>query len=124
MREVRVKGRRAGAHQKATVMLTGRTGTGKELIAANHGLAGGNTRFFWSMRQLFLSSAALHATLLECELSSDTKRRITGANQRRIGRFEAADKGTIFLDGKSARISAKTPTKLKYKLLGVFFKPN
>ena len=93
------------AHSKATVMLTGETGTGKELIARLiHSASPRKDNAF-----LPVHCAALPANLLESELFGYEKGAFTGANQRRIGRFEAADKGTIFLD----EIAKLTPNQVK-----------
>lgn len=85
-------GRVAGSN--ATVLLRGESGTGKELIAkAVH---------YHSPRAGYplikVNCAALPETLLESELFGHEKGAFTGAASRRIGRFEAANKGTIFLD--------------------------
>ncbi len=87
-----VVGRVAGSN--ATVLLRGESGTGKELIAkAVH---------YHSPRAGYplikVNCAALPETLLESELFGHEKGAFTGAAFRRIGRFEAADKGTILLD--------------------------
>jgi two-component system nitrogen regulation response regulator GlnG len=82
------------APSKATVLLEGETGTGKELIA--QAIHQNSNR----ARQAFVPvhCAALAANLLESELFGHEKGAYTGASERRIGRFEAADGGTLFLD--------------------------
>ena len=77
-----------------TVMITGETGTGKELIARS--IHKRSQRF----RRPFVgvNCAALPPTLVSSELFGHEKGAFTGAVQRRLGRFEMADGGTIFLD--------------------------
>ena len=78
----------------STVFITGETGTGKELIArAVHKRSQRSGRAFVSV-----SCAALAPTLISSELFGHEKGAFTGATQRRLGRFELADGGTIFLD--------------------------
>ena len=82
------------APTRATVMITGETGTGKELIAhAIHNLSPRKNGPF-----IAVHAAALTSTLLESELFGHEKGAFTGAVERRIGRFELADGGTLFLD--------------------------
>ncbi|HYU14756.1 MAG TPA: sigma 54-interacting transcriptional regulator [Candidatus Acidoferrum sp.] len=78
----------------ATVLLTGESGSGKEMVArAIH-------RSSRRRRQAFVAvnCAALTETLIESELFGHERGAFTGATERKIGRFEAADKGTLFLD--------------------------
>lgn len=95
------------APSKATVLLEGETGTGKELIAQS--IHQNSER----SRQAFVPvhCAALAANLLESELFGHEKGAFTGATERRIGRFEAADGGTLFLD-EIGEIDASTQVKL------------
>jgi two-component system, NtrC family, response regulator AtoC len=78
---------------KSTILITGESGTGKELIAqAIHSLSGRKGAF------VPVHCAALPANLLESELFGHERGAFTGATEKKIGRFEIADKGTIFLD--------------------------
>ncbi|HEX8881198.1 MAG TPA: sigma 54-interacting transcriptional regulator, partial [Candidatus Acidoferrum sp.] len=78
----------------STVFVTGETGTGKELIArAVHKRSRRSGRAFVSV-----NCAALAPSLVSSELFGHEKGAFTGATQRRLGRFELADGGTIFLD--------------------------
>ncbi len=78
----------------STVLITGETGTGKELIArAIHKRSQRSGRAFVSV-----NCAALVPGLISSELFGHEKGAFTGAMQRRLGRFELADGGTIFLD--------------------------
>jgi two-component system, NtrC family, response regulator HydG len=82
------------APTNATALILGETGTGKELLATlvhySSPRAGGPL--------VKVNCAALHESLLESELFGHEKGAFTGAERVRIGRFEQADKGTIFLD--------------------------
>jgi PAS domain S-box-containing protein len=78
----------------STVFITGETGTGKELIArAVHKRSQRSGRAFVSV-----NCAAIAPSLISSELFGHEKGAFTGAMQRRLGRFELADGGTIFLD--------------------------
>jgi len=82
------------AHTNATVLISGETGTGKELIATL--IHFGSPRAGGALVKV--NCAALHENLLESELFGHERGAFTGAEKSRIGRFEQADKGTIFLD--------------------------
>jgi formate hydrogenlyase transcriptional activator len=82
------------ATSDSTVLLLGETGTGKELIAgAIHKRSRRSSRPF-----IRVNCAAIPASLISSELFGHEKGAFTGALQRRLGRFESADGGTIFLD--------------------------
>src|SRR5438477_1858667 len=95
------------APSSANVLLEGESGTGKELAAhAIHSLSRRNKSKFVTVH-----CAALSPTLLESELFGHEKGAFTGAHERRIGRFEQANGGTIFLD-EVAEILPTTQVKL------------
>jgi PAS domain S-box-containing protein len=82
------------AHSDSTVLILGETGTGKELIArAIHKRSNRGDRAF-----IGVNCAAIPLSLIASELFGHEKGAFTGATQRRPGRFEAANGGTIFLD--------------------------
>ena len=93
MQEVfRSIGRLAGSSM--TVLITGESGTGKELVArALHEHSPRAAKPF-----IALNTSAIASELLESELFGHEKGAFTGADSRRIGRFEQADGGTLFLD--------------------------
>jgi DNA-binding NtrC family response regulator len=96
------------ARSRASVLLLGETGTGKELIAhAIHALSNRRNRPF-----VRVNCGALSESLLESELFGHVRGAFTGAIDNRTGRFEAAHTGTIFLD----EINSTTP-HLQVKLL-------
>ncbi|HQY05221.1 MAG TPA: sigma-54 dependent transcriptional regulator [Lacunisphaera sp.] len=82
------------APSKATILIEGETGTGKELIAQAIHQASPRARAPF----VPVHCAALPAQLLESELFGHERGSFTGATERREGRFEAADSGTVFLD--------------------------
>src|SRR6059036_3844 len=95
------------APSSANVLIEGESGTGKELAAhAIHNLSRRNKTKFVTVH-----CAALSPTLLESELFGHEKGAFTGAHERRIGRFEQANGGTIFLD-EIAEIDPSTQVKL------------
>ena len=95
------------APTRATVLIEGESGTGKEVVAHTiHQLSGRPASKF-----VIVHCAALSPQLLESELFGHEKGAFTGAAQRRLGRFEQADGGTIFLD-EIGEVDASTQVKL------------
>ncbi|HQN64655.1 MAG TPA: sigma-54 dependent transcriptional regulator [Methylophilus sp.] len=94
--------------EKATVLIMGETGTGKELIAqAIHQASPRRNELF-----VAVNCAAIPAEMMESELFGHEKGAFTGAQKERIGKFELADGGTLFLDEVT-----EMPIQLQAKLL-------
>jgi formate hydrogenlyase transcriptional activator len=102
----------------STVLIYGETGTGKELVArAIHNRSSRNGRALVSV-----NCSAISAGLVESELFGHMKGAFTGALERRIGRFELANGGTIFLD-EIGELSLETQVKLLRVLQEHEFEP-
>lgn len=96
------------AKSKATVLIRGESGTGKELIArAIHYTSQRHDKPF-----ITVNVAAITETILESELFGHEKGAFTGANQQRIGKFEQANGGTLFIDEVG-----EIPLSIQVKLL-------
>src|SRR2546427_145603 len=90
------------ARTTATVLVSGQSGTGKELIArAIHGQGPRRDKPF-----VAVNPAAITESLIESELFGHERGAFTGAHQRKLGKFELAPGGTIFLDRKSTRLNS------------------
>jgi len=82
------------ARRRSTVLITGETGTGKEIVAQSIHASSDRSR----IPMVSINCSALPETLLEAELFGHVKGAFTGAANLRVGRFEQANHGTIFLD--------------------------
>ncbi|MBA3012129.1 MAG: sigma 54-interacting transcriptional regulator [Proteobacteria bacterium] len=101
---------RAAANSQANILIQGESGTGKELVASAIHYNSANAE----SPMIIVNCSALSESLLESELFGHVKGAFTGAHRDRKGRFEQADKGTIFLD----EIGELTPY-MQVKLLRV-----
>ena len=111
MRELKLQLQQAAAHVKATVLLLGETGTGKELAARFlHRLTFGDQAD--AAPYVAVNCPNVPAEMFEAELFGSEKGAYTGADRRRTGLVEAAEGGTLFLDE-----IAEVPLALQAKLL-------
>jgi DNA-binding NtrC family response regulator len=97
-------------HRRSTILITGETGTGKEVAARAIHQASNRS----ASRMVAINCAALPDHLLEAELFGHTKGAFTGAVNARVGLFEQAHRGTIFLDE-----IGEMPLQLQTKILRV-----
>lgn len=104
------------APTRATVLITGETGTGKELIARLlHARSDRADRPF-----LAVNCGATTESLVESDLFGHSKGAFTGANARRQGKFEAADRGTLFLDEVASMSSRMQAALLRVLQFGEY----
>jgi len=106
------------ANSKTSTLILGESGTGKELLARLIHHAGPRK----SMPLIVLNCAALPETLLESELFGHEKGAFTGATNRKIGKFELADSGTIFLDEIGEMSPAMQAKLLQILQEGIFYR--
>ncbi|MGM0501425.1 MAG: sigma 54-interacting transcriptional regulator [Bacillota bacterium] len=114
LKEALVKASKA-SETTSTVLIRGESGTGKELVAEAIHYASARAEGPF----IRVNCAAIPANLIESELFGHEQGSFTGATQRKIGKFELADKGTIFLDE-----IGEMPIELQVKLLRVLQERN
>ncbi|MDB6034744.1 MAG: Fis family transcriptional regulator [Verrucomicrobiales bacterium] len=119
MHEVMQQLRQAGRHREATVLLTGETGTGKDLMArVLHQFTFGDTKAPF----IGLNCAAIPGEMFEAELFGAERGAYTGADKRRQGLAAAAQGGTLFLD-EIGEVSLALQSKLLRLLEAREFRP-
>jgi transcriptional regulator with GAF, ATPase, and Fis domain len=106
------------ANSKTNTLILGESGTGKELLARLIHQAGPRK----DKAMIVLNCAALQDTLLEAELFGHEKGAFTGAVNRKIGKFELADEGTIFLDEIGEMSPGMQAKLLRVLQEGVFYR--